>query len=476
VLAMAPGRRLHREQVIDLLWPAATLAEATPRLHKATHFARRALGGDAIDASGDMVALWPGREVVVDVERFESAATRALDAGDDHDVDEALDRYGGELLPEDVYEEWANERRSAVRHLYLQLLRRAGRWSELLKEEPADEAAHVALMRAHLARGDRAAAIAQYDELALTLDRELGAVPGPDATDLRAAAEVSSPPPTSGSRTARRQEVRFCRAVDGSRLAYALSGEGPPLVKTPAWLSHLEHDWESPVWEHWMQALSERARLLRYDERGGGLSDWDTEEFDVAAWVADLLAVVDAAGVERFVLLCGSYVTGPEHPGGDERGRRLAALLAELAEVGWASSEPSFRQVFTSRFIPDGSQDLWREFNELQRLSTSPQNAARFLRAFATMDVAAVAPSVRCPTLVVHGRDDVLPGMEQGRAVAAMIPDSRFVSLPGRNHLMLAAEPTWSQFLVELDRFLAEVAASGDPPGRGAGGARVDRR
>jgi DNA-binding SARP family transcriptional activator/pimeloyl-ACP methyl ester carboxylesterase len=379
VLALAAGRRAHREQVMDALWPDCAVAEAMPRLHKATHFARRALGSDGIGADGDCLILLPGRDVVVDVEVFESRAGRALDGTAGGDVDDALAWYGGELLPQDVYEDWSVERRSAVRHLHLQLLRRAGRWSELLKEDSTDESAHVELMRSHLARGDSAAAIAQYDELAAVLERELGVAPGREAAALRAAAQAGSAPLVvrPDARLAS-QEVRFCRATDGLNLAYAVSGDGPPLVKAANWLSHLEHDWESLVWRHWLHTLSGRCRLLRYDERGCGLSDWESEVFDVDAWVADLLTVVDAAGYDRFpllgisqgaavaiefaaahpervsaLILYGSYIAGPLSAAGDLDDRRTAALLPELAELGWASDEPSFRQVFTSRFMPD---------------------------------------------------------------------------------------------------------------------------
>ena len=399
-------------------------------------------------------------------------------------VDEALDWHRGELLPQDLYESWTVERRAALRHLRLQLLRRAGRWSELLKDEPADESAHVAVMRAHLGRGEWAAAIAQYDELATVLVRDVGVEPGPDAAAARAAAEepsIAQAPPAG--RAAPTQDVRFCHAPDGLTLAYAVSGDGPPLVKAANWLTHLEHDWESSIWRHWLRTLSTDFQLLRYDERGCGLSDWDTDHFSVETWASDLLTVVDAAGYERFpllgisqgaavavefaaahpdrvsvLILYGSYVAGPLGPAADDAERRIATLLPELAELGWGCDEPSFRQVFTSRFMPDGTKEQWNEFNDLQRRTASPHNAGRFLRAFAEIDATAAAPRVRCPTLVVHVRDDLLSSVEQGRTIAGLVPDSRFVSLPGRNHLMLADEPAWPRFLREVNLFLREVA------------------
>jgi DNA-binding SARP family transcriptional activator/pimeloyl-ACP methyl ester carboxylesterase len=486
LLALARGHRLHREQVMDALWPECAPAQAAARLHKATHFVRRALGSTAIGMEGGCMVLLPARDVVVDVEMFESLAGRVLDPGVDGDVDEALRWFRGELLPDDLYEDWSVERRASVRHLRLQLLRRARRWTEVLNIDPLDEPAHVEVMRSHLGRGDRAAAIAQFDELTAALERELGVAPGPEARAARACAEATtSPVAPRADRPAPRQDIRFCRADDGLNLAYAVSGDGPPLVKAANWLSHLEHDWESSIWQHWLHTLSSTSQLLRYDERGCGLSDWDTETFDVDAWVADLLSVVDAAGYDRFpllgisqgaavaiefaaahpdrvsaLILYGSYIAGPLSPAGDPEQRRTYGLLAEIAELGWASDDPSFRQVFTTRFMPDGTKEQWAEFNELQRRTTSPHNAARFLRAFATIDGTHAAARVRCPTLVAHVRDDRLPGLEQARMIAGLIPDSRFVSLPGHNHLMLADEPAWPQFCDELNRFLDDVNAT----------------
>ncbi|KRE31539.1 LuxR family transcriptional regulator [Agromyces sp. Soil535] len=278
------------------------------------------------------------------------------------------------------------------------------------------------------------------------------------------------------------QDVRFCHASDSVRLAYAVEGSGPPLVKAANWLSHLEYDWESMLWRHWLLALTSRYRVLRYDERGCGLSDWDTTSFTIEAWIDDLATVVDAAGYERFALLgvsqgaavaveyaarhpervsalvlYGGYVHGHVIRARNDEELRIARLMPELAELGWGSDEPTFRQVFTARFMPEGTREQWDEFNDLQRLTTSPTNAARFIRGFGVIDVADAAQRVACPTLVVHVRGDLAPPLAEGRLLASMIPGSRFVSLEGHNHLMLATEPAWPRFVDEMDRFLAEV-------------------
>jgi pimeloyl-ACP methyl ester carboxylesterase len=247
-------------------------------------------------------------------------------------------------------------------------------------------------------------------------------------------------------------------------------------------MSHLEYDWESMLWRHWLLALTSRYRLLRYYQRGCGLSDWDTTSFNIEAWIDDLATVVDAAGYERFALLgvsqgaavaveyaarhpervsalvlYGGYVHGHVARARNDEELRIARLLPELAELGWGRDEPTFRQVFTARFMPEGTREQWDEFNELQRLTTSPANAARFIRGFGVIDVTDAAQRVACPTLGVHVRGDLGPPLAEGRLLASMIPGSRFVSLEGRNHLMLATEPAWPRFVDEMDRFLAEV-------------------
>ena len=479
LLALAPTRRLHREQVLDALWPELSVDDATPRLHKAAHFARRALGRtDAVVLAGEMVELLPDVAVRVDAATFATAAIAALDAGRDPGaIDAALDLYTGDLLPEELYSEWTVSRREELRHLYIQLLRATGRWAELLAVDPTDEAAHVALMRVQVDRGDRASALAQYERLAAVLAEHLGVEPGAEARQLRDSLQTEPALPL--------QRIGFCHAADGVRLAYARVGKGPVLVKAATWLTHLEYDWESAIWRHWLQTLAARFDLLRYDERGCGLSDWNTSRFDLDAWVEDLAAVVDAVGYERFPLLgisqgaavavayaarypdrvnalvlYGGYVHGPVRRARNDDERRAAELLPDLAELGWGHDEPSFRQVFTARFMPGGTRAQWDEFNELQRRSTSPANAKRFMEGFAQIDVSDAAGRVQCPTLVLHVRGDRLPPLEQGRSLAALIPGSRFVSLEGDNHLMLAEDGAWPRFVNELDTFLREVGAT----------------
>ncbi|SFB71999.1 Pimeloyl-ACP methyl ester carboxylesterase [Nocardioides terrae] len=269
-------------------------------------------------------------------------------------------------------------------------------------------------------------------------------------------------------------------AGDGTAVAYAVAGEGPPLVQAAHWLTHLEHDWDSPIWGHWLHELSRGRRLVRYDERGCGLSDWDVPDFGLDAWVDDLELVVEASGTEppfpvlglsqggavaiayavrhpervsRLVLV-GAYAAGRLVRAETPEARAEALLDLEVGRVAWRHEDDSYRQVFASQFLPDASRELWDAFNRLQRTTTSTDNVVRFLDVFARIDVRDLLEEVRCPTLVVHSRDDLRVPGTQARELAARIPDARLLLLASRNHILTADEPAWSTFLAEATAFL----------------------
>ena len=281
------------------------------------------------------------------------------------------------------------------------------------------------------------------------------------------------------------QKIRFLRSHDGVRLAYAASGQGPTVIKAATWLSHIEHDGDSPVWGHVLSHFSTRHRLLRYDERGCGLSDWQVPSLSFESWVRDLEAVADEAGGERFALLGISQgapiavayaVRHPERvthlvlQGGYARGRLVrsstrqqaeeAEMMCRLAELGWGRDDPSFRQFFTTQFIPGGTPAQHAWFNDLERVSTSPANAAAFMREFNTIDVTALLSRVRCPTLVLHSRDDVRVPFEEGRLLAMQIPGASLVPIDSRNHLLLEGEPGWLQARRAIEQFLPAAGAA----------------
>ena len=298
----------------------------------------------------------------------------------------------------------------------------------------------------------------------------VGAVAG-----AQAAPQLPEPAP------APRQHIAFCRAADGVRLAYAVAGEGPPLVRAANWMTHLGYDIESPVWRHWVRDLAAEHTFIRYDERGCGLSDWDTAVFSFEAWVSDLESVVEALGLDSFPLLgvsqggavaveyaarhpervtklvlCSGYARGRLARATDAEEQRAAALDLDLARVGWGRDDPAFRQVFAAQFQPDGTRADWDAFDQLQRRTTSPENAVRFLEEFARIDVSESARRVSCPTLILHSRDDHRQPMRNGEELAALIPKSRLVALASNNHLLTETEPAWQAFRAELAEFLAD--------------------
>ena len=485
LLALRSGRQMHREQLLDRLWPDLPVTEAAPRLHKAAHFARKAMGRpDAVVLRGEMVYLLPGDTVAVDADRFEERAAAALADGGEEAAAAVLDAFDGEPLPAEIYADWAHDVRERLVARREQLLRQARRWPELLEHDPTDESAYLELVRDLVRAGDRRGALRQYERMEQTLRTELGIEPGAEAQAIRA--EIEAMPAVSRLESLAEdgrltQEIRFCRTRDGVTLAYACSGAGPPLVKAANWLTHVDHDWSSPVWRHWLVDLSRQHRLIRYDERGCGLSDWDIEPPSFESWVLDLETVVGEVGVDRFdllgisqgaavaiafavrhpeqvrrLVLYGGYAQGRLVRSGGVHDKRMHELQVELASLGWGEDDPAFRQVFTAQFMPDGSQELWRSFNELQRLTTSPENAARVLDLSGSTDVTDLARRVQAPTLVLHARQDHRPPFEQGRLLASLIPDSRFVALESNHHLLLGDEPAWPVFLDEVESFLAE--------------------
>jgi pimeloyl-ACP methyl ester carboxylesterase/DNA-binding CsgD family transcriptional regulator len=273
------------------------------------------------------------------------------------------------------------------------------------------------------------------------------------------------------------QEVRFCRGQDGARLAYAIHGSGPPLVVVSCWLSHLQHDWQSPVWRHFLDELGEIATVVRYDERGFGMSDWSVDDFSLEARVGDLEAILAAAGLDRFALLGmsgGSAVAMAYAVAHPERVRRLILYgtvcgepitlspdesaeeetYRSMIRVGWAKEDADFRRVFTKRFIPDATEEQMRWFDDLQRMSTSPANAVASRIARQQVDIHNDLPRITAPTIVLQATGDRSTAFDNAVAVSSRIPGARLVSLESRNHILLADEPAWNVFIDEVSAFL----------------------
>lgn len=280
------------------------------------------------------------------------------------------------------------------------------------------------------------------------------------------------------------QQIRFCKSDDGTRIAYAISGSGPPLVWVQHWVHHLERDCFSPIWQPWIALLNRHHTLIRFDCRGCGLSDRDGVAFTFANLAADLEAVTRAASLDRFILygmsgagagMAMSFAV--DHPqqvsrlilqeahtrgrlAGNPSPERVIEAQARLKviELGWPNETPAYGQFFTALHVPDANAEMARAYDDLLRQVTSPQNGVQLLKTFWEADVSQIVPQVRCPTLVLHSRYDSVIPFDEGRKVAALISGARFVPVDSRNHLLLASEPAWPQFTMVLDEFLAGAA------------------
>jgi class 3 adenylate cyclase len=292
------------------------------------------------------------------------------------------------------------------------------------------------------------------------------------------------------------QQIRFCTSSDGTRIAYATVGQGSPVISIRPWFTHLEYEWESPMWRSLIDRLSARHLLIRHDGRGMGLSDRRVSDYSPEAQVRDLEAVVDALGLERFALYGVSQggatsityaVRYPERVShlilqgsfarmgwlvDTEEGQQRFQTALSLIRQGWGTDLPAHRQFFTSLFMPDADTEAIRQFNEMQRISASPENAAALLSAMPDTDVSELLSQVRAPTLVVHCRGDATIPFESGRELAAAIPGARFLPLDSRNHALLPDEPAAEVLGRAVEEFLGEgeEAAAGAPePSRQAG-------
>lgn len=483
-------RAVRRERLCTMFWevpddPRGALRWSLSKL--------RAL----VDHGGDcrLIADRDGVRLNCDSMAVDWRALKLLSAEDIRTVDtqaliRATDLHGEFLealeLPScEEYHGWLIAMREDVRRwqaaLYRELVRRpieperalalARAWAVL---DPYDALARVALIELLENTGRRQEA----DQQRAISIRKLGEGDVPVPSSLRAASTHVQAGPVE-SQPLPPQHIRFCTASDGTGLAYSIVGDGPPLIKAANWLNHLDFDWDSPVWRHWLHALTQERCLVRYDERGNGLSDWNSPDISFEAFVDDLSSVVDAVGVDQFdllgisqgcsvsiayavrnpgrvrrMILFGGYAAGwgmRALPGEIERRQAMMTLTRE----GWGQNNPAFRQLFSMLFFPDASHGEIEWFNELQRITTSPENAVRLQRAFADIDVRSLLSQVNVPTMVLHAREDAVIPFSEGRKLAAGIAGAEFVTLESRNHLLLEDEPAWKRALECIRTFLS---------------------
>ena len=489
------GREHRRESLCSLFWnvpddPKGALRWSLSKLRQ------------AVDEP-DRPRLIADREAVhLDLAGARCDFADLSGAADENDLAllEAAGAIRGEFAPGlnlrgcEEFESWLAATREDVRQRQLQVWRklvallanepeRALPFARcVVEEDPLGESGWITLVALLTAAGRGDEAEAQRGVAMRTLEAAGIEAPAALARPTRPSPppeQPASPRPLHG-RPVIRQRVEFCTAKDGTGLAYSCVGSGPPLVKTANWLNHLEFEWESPIWSHWIEELSREHTLVRYDERGNGLSDWKVADLSFEAFVQDLETVVDAAGVERFDLLgisqgCAvSIAYAVRHPervrslilyGGysqgwaarndpEELARREA--MVTLTGAGWGQGNPAFRQMFTTLYFPEATDEQAQWFNELQRISASPEGAQRLQRALSVIDVRHLLRKVKAPTLILHSRDDSVVPFEAGRILARHIAGARFVPLDSRNHLILAQEAAWPVLVGHIREFLAD--------------------
>jgi pimeloyl-ACP methyl ester carboxylesterase/DNA-binding SARP family transcriptional activator len=495
----APQRR---DALCELLWelpddPRAALRWSLSKMRPLLNDD----GAERLHADRERVSFAPNGAFVDLIHARERCAGEVAALGvDDLRALEALFRgpfiAGLDLPAQPTFESWRLGQHEQARRLHLVVLDALaskledapGALAEILRRridlDAGDEAAHARLIAALAASGAPAEAQAQKEASA----RMLASIGPYNESALEEAFQrkrapttpAPAPPPRIELDAPLRQDVRFCTARDGVRIAYATVGSGPPLVKTANWMNHLEFDWDSPVWRYAFRRLAQDYTFIRYDARGNGLSDWDVSDWSLDKLVADLEAVVDAAGLERFPLLgisqgCAVSVEyAVRHPervsklilyGGYARGwkqhddrDRVAETeaLVQVTRTGWGKDNPAYRQLFTTFFIPGATQEQMSWFNELQRITTSPENAATLLDQLGNIDVRDRLSEVRTPTLVIHSRKDARVTLPNGRELAMGIPGARFVILESENHILLEQDPALDRFLDAINEFLAE--------------------
>ncbi|WP_444893510.1 alpha/beta fold hydrolase [Microbulbifer sp. TRSA001] len=397
---------------------------------------------------------------------------------------------GVDLPDQELFQQWLLAERQEIVHLRGRVLSRlashpgiplpdqliwARRWEEL---EPYNPNAATQLLRAMASQGMDSEIELERSRLSNRF-RKAGIAWSPCKLGEQVVQEAADNL-ANGRKLLTQQKIEFCTASDGVRIAYAKMGKGLPIVKAANWLSHLEHDWDSPIWSPLFQELSLDHQFIRYDERGNGLSDWEVDNISFESFVTDLETVVDACGVDNFTLLGisqGAAVSieyAVRHPnrvrqlilfGGYHAGWRIGASEATVKEreavmtltaTGWGQDNPAYRQIFSSSFMPSANSAELAWFNEFQRLTTSPENAVRFLSVFGSIDVRDKLKKVTVPTLVIHSLGDQRIPVHTGCEIASAIPGARFVGLNSDGHLLLGREPASKVFVEEVRQFISK--------------------
>ncbi|RVU35136.1 alpha/beta hydrolase [Hwanghaeella grinnelliae] len=483
----ATGRPHRRERLCELLWdlpddPKASLRWALSKLRRAVDDEDR----HRIVADRERVHF-DTHGVDIDIRDIHA---RLRDNASDVGVQE-LDAMSQQLsLPlmdgldgagDDAFASWLTAEREDAQLAYIDVLRRlsthpdvspaaAQKWIRLWQEaDPYDTEEQKRAAEAATARGRSTKVREKKQQMS----------PGMERQTVRSPANEPNPQ-DAHKRALRAQSIGFCDVKDGIKIAYATIGSGPPLLKAANWLNHLEFDWSSPIWGKSFAEIAKYRTFIRYDERGCGLSDWDVADLSFEAFVEDLEAVADKMGLDRFPLLgisqgaavsieyavrhpdrvsglvlMGGYAAGWRHLASPEEQARREAVMT-LTELGWGTDNPAYRHIFSQTFMPEATAEDLAWFDEFQRLTTSPRNAARFQDAFGYIDVRDRLKDVKAPTIVLHSKDDQRIPLSTGRALASSIPNASFVPLDSRNHILVDHEPAWRDSFTAVGRFMVE--------------------
>jgi len=469
----------HRDHLCTMFWDIPEDPRGALRwsLSKIRQIVNRD-GQGALVTDGRMVVL-RSRSIALDLRRIKAISMRDLASQDISELEDVVRLLRGEFL-EDLslprcpeFQAWRIAWIDEVNLFKARLLR------TLIDRLRGDASRALPYAHALHALHPQDGAIAAAKEVLAKRAREQAI----NASTLERPEERHDAPSVEPSTAERKPDrslpidIRFCTANDGARIAYSVMGEGLPIVKTATWMSHLQFDSESPIWRHWIEGLAAQNRLVRYDERGSGLSDREVGDLSFEAMLLDLESVVDAAQLDRFTLLgisqgCAiSIAYAVKHPqrvsrlilwGGYAQGWRArgdpdeiarSAAMGTLMRQDWGKDNPAFRQLFTAFFVPEATHEQMDWLNELQRKTVSPENAARLYEVFANIDVSAMLHKVTTPTLVLHTHGDQMVPHRCGREISEGIPGARFITLESSNHLLLAHEPAFVRLLDEVRRF-----------------------
>ena len=487
---VATGRPHRRERLCELFWdlpndPKAALRWSLTKLRKVVDSPDQV----RIIADRERVAL-DAEGAYIDIRDAHARLRQGADALSVTELEDLARRLDAVLLDglddagDEAFASWLTAEREDARAARIRVLCllathpdvsavSVSKWMRLWRDADPEGAAAF----------ERPAPGPGTGEGGAVRDQPQASTVGPGTTPSRApvaATDANLSPSQGSARALRAQRIGFCQVPDGTKIAYATLGSGPPLLKAANWLTHLEFDWTSPIWGECFSEIARARTFIRYDERGCGLSDWDVNDLSFDAFVEDLEVVADKLALERFpllgisqgaavsieyavrhpervsgLILIGSYAAGWRHLASPEEKARREAVRT-LTEVGWGTDNPAYRHIFSQTFMPDAGAEELAWFDEFQRLTTSPRNAARFQDAFGDIDVRDRLGQVRAPTVVLHSKNDQRIPLDQGRAVASGIPDARFVPLESRNHVLVDYEPAWRTFMDAVRSFLAE--------------------